>query len=294
MRCSMKTELFFFAGSFLFVASAAVGGMFQQTEVVLPPSIEALMSRYEIQMVIADSNELIREAAVARYGQMEIPASVAESDLQEIFVREPRRFGRDAVPRVRRQVVRVMGNLKSNEAREVLEQWLRRYLEEGPIAKRYAWEDGEYLMMVDAIIDEIVRWKDVRTKQLLESIYVNANYFYGIREFAYYGLLTLKFHELEMRTPEQEMRYLAEVLETCGEEWVVGRNGVKTESGIRNGVVLWRLYQFGERALPVIESQLNKLSVGEERRMQALLRAKTLIMKRAEYLMVQEEKHRPQ
>lgn len=268
----------------------AIGGMLRRVEPKLPASIRAVESFSDLGPFISDSNELMREAAVVRVGQLDEPSAATVRELVGIFEREPRKIEIHANPMVRRQVVYALGGIGSTLARQTLETLLAKYLEEGPLAGRYVWMDGEYLIMIDSILSELARWKDARAKQTLESIYRNESYFYGIREFAYYSLLTLRFHELGLASPELQMRYLAQELQNCGNKWAKGKNGVKTESGVRNRTIYWRLYQFGEPAIPVIENELEKVPANQAERRKALARTKAGILKRAEYLRKKEQR----
>ena len=107
--------------SLLLIQSFVSAGMFPREDPNLPASVRAVKTLDELKPFLADKDELTRQSAVIRFGQLNISSAISIPMLLKIFEKEPRQSWLDARSRVRRQIVYVLGQIRDNQARKALE-----------------------------------------------------------------------------------------------------------------------------------------------------------------------------
>jgi len=263
----------FFVGGIL-VCLISLGGAdvygkempYFREKVEIPPEIARTTTVSELQAFLQSSDEVMRIAAARRLGQLGNPEAV--SLLMDRFAKEPYQAAMDSTPYVKIEIIEALGKIGGEEAKKSLLNIFNTYWKQGPKSKRYVWEDSDYASVVPATLEALYTWKDEKEIfDMFRSIYLEERKIpdWSTRQKAYELYLRAKMAKEGLVTVEQSIKYLSPMLTSRGagqaEDWVKGKEGVKTLEALKNGAIVAILKKHAQAILPYIEEEINKVDI---------------------------------
>lgn len=235
-------------------------------KVKIPPEIAKATTVSEVQVYLESSDEVTRIAAARRMGQLGDPQAV--SLLMERFAKEPYQAAMESTPYVKIEIIEALGKIGGEEAKSSLLSIFNTYWKQGPKSKRYVWQDSDYASVVRATLEALYTWKDEREIfDMFRNIYLEERKIPDpdTRQKAYELYLRTKMAKEGIVTVEPSIKYLFPMLTGRGEgqaeDWVKGKNGVKTLEALKNGAIVDILKKYGQTILPYLEKEINQVEV---------------------------------
>ena len=248
----------------------------------------AIQSADDLRAALQDDNGTLRVLAARRAAEIGGAGVIAELE-QAVMAPygRPRRYAGG----FREAAVSSIAQIGGNEAREALLRILATYTEAGPGDVKHIYDNGVYTSVVESTINALGEWAyDAEVLALLEQIAFHGDehtYDWLMRQTAYAELLEHEMAEAGLITLEQRAEFLLGRLTRPGQghpdDWVEGKEGVKTLDALRNGAIVGLLEFYGKDAEPFIQQQLDNAGERPEEYRKALrniLRSIDLVLER--------------